>query len=337
MVPNYWYAIIESSKIRHKPVGIKRMDTDLVLWRDANRKVICMVNRCPHRGAALSLGRVRDSCIECPYHGFQYNIEGQCTLIPCNGKNAKIPSGLEVKTFSVREARGFIWIWWGEERSLLPELPKFEQLPTNLAHTAEASQVWNVNYARIMESNFDVHHLPFVHRSVSPGVGTLIDPYQVEVQGDVISTWGQLRQDNGKSAEESPGWFFRITGIFPQLTLIELSSKVRLLVVVTPIDEDNSWVAIRYYQDYVKVPLLGRLVAWLILMVEFKIFQERQDLPVLRSLKPKYAKLRANKFVAADGGSAQYLKRYEQLMGQVIEQKRKAENIPAGKENSFLV
>lgn len=326
MIPNYWYAIIESTKVKHKPIGIKRLGEDLVLWRDANSNIICMLDRCSHRGAALSLGRVKSNCIECPYHGFQYNSDGQCTLIPCNGKDARIPSGLRVKTFPAREAQGLIWIWWGEERSRsgggasspLPELPRFDKLPTDLSHTAESSQIWDINYARIMESNFDVHHLPFVHRSVSPGVGTLIDPYHVEAEGDLIGTWGQLRQDNGKSAEESPGWFFRITGIFPQLTLIELASKVRLLVIVAPIDEDLSWVSIRYYQDYVRVPLLGWLVSWLILTVEFKVFQERQDLPVLRSLKPKKAELRANKLVAADGGSAQYLKRYEEFREQAI-------------------
>ena len=314
MIPNYWYAILESKKVKQKPVSIKRMGENLVLWRDAESNIVCMIDRCIHRGAALSMGRVKSSCIECPYHGFQYNTEGQCTLIPCNGKSAVIPPGFEVKIFPAREAQGFIWMWWGEERSLLPELPKFEQLPTDLAYTAEASQVWDVNYARIMENNFDIHHLPFVHRSVTPGVGTLIDPYHVQVEGDLISTWGRLRQDDGKSAQESPGWFFKITGLFPQLTLIELSPKVRLFVVVTPIDEDTSWVAIRYYQDYVRVPLLGWLVSWLIVMVEFKVFQESQDLPVLRSLQPKKAELRANKLVAADAGSAQYLKRHEQLM-----------------------
>lgn len=324
MIPNYWYAIIEANKVKQKPVSISRMGEDLVLWRNAQGNVICMIDRCPHRGAALSLGRVKNNCIECPYHGFQYDTKGQCTLMPCKGKKARIPPGFEVKVFPVRETQGFIWIWWGEkrldvahrpeERSPLPEPPRFKQLDTNLAHTAEASQVWNVNYARIMENNFDVHHLPFVHRSVTPGVGTRIDPYHVETEGDLITTWGQLRQDDGKSAEESPGWFFRITVVFPQLSLIELSPKVRLLVIVTPIDENNSWVAIRYYQDYVKIPLLGRLLAWLILMVEFKIFQERQDLPVLRSLKPKQADLKSNKFVAADAGSAQYLKRHEHLL-----------------------
>ncbi len=322
MIPNYWYAIIESKKVKQKPVSIKRMAEDLVLWREVNGNVICMADRCPHRGAALSLGKVKGSCIECPYHGFQYNTEGKCTLMPCMGKNAVIPPGFVVKSFPIREAQGFIWIWWGKERSPLPDLPWFEKLSDDLAHTAEGSQVWNVNYARIMESNFDIHHLPFVHRSVTPGVGTLLDPYHVEVKGDLICTWGQLRRDDGKSAEESPGWFFRITVIFPQLTLLELAPKVHLFVVVTPVDENYSWVAIRYYQDYVRLPLLGWFVSWLILMVEFKVFQEPQDLPVLRSLKPKYAGLRTNKLVAADAGSAQYLKRYEQLMRQATEQDR---------------
>ncbi|KST61781.1 aromatic ring-hydroxylating oxygenase subunit alpha [Mastigocoleus testarum] len=316
MIFNYWYAIFESKKLRHKPVHIKRMGEELVLWRDAKGKAICMIDRCPHRGAALSLGKVKNDCIECPYHGFQYDIKGQCRLMPCIGKNALIPPGFRVKKFPTREAQEFIWIWWGEERLSLPDLPWFEELPNDLAHTAESSQVWDIHYSRIMENNFDIHHLPFVHRSVTPGVGTLLDPYKVEVNGDFIRTWGQLRQDNGKSAEESPGWFFRIIVIFPQLTLLELAPKVRLVVVVTPIDRDYSWVAIRYYQDYVKLPVIGWFVSWLILMVEFKIFQEKQDLPILRSLKPKNAKKSTNKLVYPDTGSAHYLKRHEQLMYQ---------------------
>ena len=340
MIPNYWYAILESKMVRQRPVGIRRMGQNLVLWRDANGKIICMSDRCPHRGAALSLGRIqshpeRGSCVECPYHGFQYDAEGHCALMPCNGKDARIPPGFEVKTFPARDAQGFIWIWWGEARSALPQLPRFKELPDNLAHTAVASQVWDVHYARIMESNFDVHHFPFVHRSINLGVGTLLDPYHVEVEGDLIRTWGQLRRDDGKSAEESPGWFFKVSVLFPQLTLLELTPKVRLLVVITPVDEERSWVAIRYHQDYVHLPLLGWLTSWLILMVEFKVLQEPQDLPMLRSLQPKHTGLSVNKLVAADAGSAHYLKRYEQLMPQAVEQNATAKTIPA--ESSFLV
>ena len=142
----------------------------------------------------------------------------------------------------------------------------------------------------------------------------MIDPYSVEVEGDVIRSWGNLRQDDGTSADESPGWFCKITVLFPQLTVLELTSKVGLLAVVTPIDDARSWVAIRYYQDYVRVLLLGWLVSWLILMVKFKVLQESQDLPVLRSLQPQHTSLNVNKLVAADAGSAHYLKRYEQLM-----------------------
>lgn len=67
-------------------------------------------------------------------------------------------------------------------------------------------------------------------------------------------------------------------------------------------------------------------MSWLFLVVEFKVFQEPQDLPVLRSLSPKKAELRANKLVAADAGSAHYLKRYEQLMRQTAEQNEEDES-----------
>lgn len=316
MIPNFWYAILESRKVRNKPVSIKRMGEDLVLWREPNGNLICMIDRCPHRGAALSLGRVNNGCIECPYHGFQYDAQGQCKLMPCNGKEAKIPPGFDVKTFPTCESQGFIWIWWGENRSQLPDLRWFEELPNSLIYTAQASQVWDVNYARIMESNFDIYHVPFVHRSLNFGFGTVVDSYHVEAKGDFICTWGRLRRDDGKSPEKSFGIPFKISAIFPQLTLIELTPKLRGIVLVTPIDEDNSWIAVRYYQDYVRVPLLGRFVAWLLLMVELKVVQEQQDLPILRSLKPKHTAIGVNRLVAADAGSAHYLKRWETLLHQ---------------------
>ena len=62
------------------------------------------------------------------------------------------------------------------------------------------------------------------------------------------------------------------------------------------------------------MPFLGRLLAWLILMIKFKIFQERQDLPILRSLTPRQAELKSHRLVASDASSAQYVKRYEKFV-----------------------
>jgi len=92
MIRNQWYIILESSEVKQgKPVGVTRMGEKLVLWRDAEGKVVCMKDQCPHRGVALSCGKLIDGLIECPFHGFQFDGSGRCTLIPANGRNAPVP------------------------------------------------------------------------------------------------------------------------------------------------------------------------------------------------------------------------------------------------------
>lgn len=316
MIPNQWYALLKSRSVKDKKaVGIKRLGKELVVWRETNGKVVCLRNRCPHRGAALSLGRVIDGCIECPYHGFQYDAEGRCTLIPASGKDARVLKGLIVQSFPTREAYGFIWIWWGEKREVLPALPWFEELPDSLAYTATGSVECPINYVRLIENSLDLSHFPFVHHSINPGVGPVLDPYHVEMEGDVIRTWGQLRKDDSNSAKKLLGTTFKISLRFPNLILVESPKlpNLRLLGVHTPIDDENTWIVARYYQGYVRVPLLGELISWLIVQLDLNIVQ-KQDWQVLISQRPKQSGVGVNKLVAADKAIAMYLQHRERLI-----------------------
>jgi phenylpropionate dioxygenase-like ring-hydroxylating dioxygenase large terminal subunit len=91
MIPNKWYAIYEASALGTRPVGIKRLGEELVLWRDAAGVPVVMHNRCPHRGAKFHLGQVSQGCIQCPYHGFLYDARAACRYIPANGSDRPIP------------------------------------------------------------------------------------------------------------------------------------------------------------------------------------------------------------------------------------------------------
>jgi len=110
MIPNQWYVILESSEVKPgKPVGVTRMGEKLVLWRDEKGQVICMADLCPHRGVALSAGKLINGNIQCPFHGFEYDTSGRCALIPANGKNATPPKAMQVRrVYPTREAHGFI-------------------------------------------------------------------------------------------------------------------------------------------------------------------------------------------------------------------------------------
>ena len=115
MIPNQWYAILESTEVkRGKPVGVTRMGEKLVAWRDSRGRVAVMHDLCPHRGVALSAGALKGDCIMCPFHGFEYDSSGRCTVIPANGRSAPVPRAFRVQTYPTHEAHGFIFIWWGQ-------------------------------------------------------------------------------------------------------------------------------------------------------------------------------------------------------------------------------
>ena len=307
MIPNHWYAILEAKSLKTKPRGIKRLGLHLVLWRDSSGQVHCFPDRCSHRGAPLSQGRILNGKLECPYHGLQFDSCGRCLLIPANGRGKAVPDIFTLKPFPVREEHGFIWFWWGEQRESLPELPWFEEVPRGLSNSYTLVFEWAVSFRRVMGSMLDMHHFPFLHKKVSLGMGTLMNPYQAERKGDLINTWGNIRKDNGKSVEDSPGLFFQMSVRFPGIMHMNMTSKLQLLTVCAPIDEGQTWIAFRYYQKYLQIPIIGRMVAWLSAFIELKLVHP-DDERMLRSLQPETTEQGANHLVDADRGIGLWLK-----------------------------
>ncbi|MED5357015.1 MAG: Rieske (2Fe-2S) protein, partial [Pseudomonadota bacterium] len=79
---NDWYIVAASRDLADKAMlPVRLLDEDLVIWRH-DGQVMAWKDYCIHRGAKLSLGRIADGTVECPYHGWRYNAAGVCTLIP---------------------------------------------------------------------------------------------------------------------------------------------------------------------------------------------------------------------------------------------------------------
>ena len=69
MITNQWYAILPSKKVKaDQIVSVKRLNLDLALFRNSKGEICCVVDQCTHRGAALSIGKVKGDCIQCPFH-----------------------------------------------------------------------------------------------------------------------------------------------------------------------------------------------------------------------------------------------------------------------------
>lgn len=299
---NKWWVIIGSKAIGKKPVAVRRLGEDLVLWRDSSGKIVCQSQHCPHRGASLGLGKVVDNCIECPYHGFRFSGEGNCTLMPCEGENASISNKMRVKTYLVREVHNLVWLWWGEEKSDYPEIPWFDELKDSPQRWASGTMSWDIPFTRAAE-NFliDLHHVAFAHHKIAwlSGFGSakLLDPFEVEIKDEIIHSWGQfkpLESDKKKSNFNFDHWLY-----FPNLAIFDFAiGGIKLCVTATPIDKENTWVYARYYSSFGS-PWISRLISKIALWSDLNLAQP-DDYKILKSSKPQSSGLKVNNFVRAD-------------------------------------
>jgi len=305
MIPDQWYAILESREVkRNHPVGITRMGEKMVAWRDHNGSVVIQSDLCPHRGAALSAGKIMGDALQCPFHGFEYDPSGQCVLIPANGKNAPVPKTFKVKSYIVREQNGYVFIWWGREQETYPPLPEFNDLDSSFS-TSEDHAHWSVDYSRAIENQLDVFHLPFPHRTtIGRGNRTIADGPLVTLVDDKMDIWVYNRIDDGSIARrsgelETPDRPPFLRFIFPNLWMNRISNDVRITVYFTPIDAENCMMYLRYYLRGPKPPWIANFAVW-----GMKIFSKiilNQDKRVVITQRPLKTGLQiGEKLIPAD-------------------------------------
>ena len=313
MIPNQWYAIAESKEVKSgKPTPLRRLGQDLVLWRNNEGKLSVMLDLCPHRGAALSAGKIVDGCIECPFHGFQFNGKGQAQFIPANGKNAPVPKVFQVQTFTAQDAHGFIWVWYGEAQESYPPLPWFEDLDPEHFIYGGIGVHWNSHYTRSIENQLDVSHLPFVHKNtIGRGNRTLVNGPYVTLENNTIAVWVDNREDDGTPPTKPtkmapPNKPALLTFKFPNLWQNRLGDKFRIIAAFAPIDDDNSMVYVRSYQWVKRPNAVNRAVAQV--TAQFNKIILREDQRVVETQRPKVAGLDiGERFIPGDRPIALFL------------------------------
>ncbi|MCA9571491.1 MAG: aromatic ring-hydroxylating dioxygenase subunit alpha [Myxococcales bacterium] len=301
MVPDAWYAITTSRRVRTRPVALHRLGRRLVAWRDGDGRVVVHEDRCPHKGARLSDGCVDGGLLACPYHGFRFASDGRCVVVPVH-PDRPVPRALQVHPLPVREAHGLVWLWHGEGEPSA-ELPWFPDLAWPSRRAADTTLELPLHYSRFVESNFDLYHFPFVHRSIDPGMGVAMEDFACEHDEDgAIRTSGRLVRRDGR-----PGASFRVDFLPPNVQRIEVARQFVGLVISTPIDDRTTWVFARFETRMAVPDWLARMISWLLAKVDAGFVQVRQDLPVLTQLTPLMADPTACVWVPADAGAARYV------------------------------
>jgi len=163
---NVWYVACFSKDLEKEPLKQRMLGADLVLFRDGDGVAHCISNACPHRGASLAAGCVyKDGTLACPFHGYRFNGDGECTLVPSRRDHevSVVAPGMRTDAYATVEKYGLVWVCLGDDpdaASPIFDMPEWEDDRFRFTSNEE---IWEADYHTCKFTNLDYVHLPVVH------------------------------------------------------------------------------------------------------------------------------------------------------------------------------
>lgn len=190
---NFWYVAAWDHELGEKPLGRTILNEPVVLFRDADGKVVALEDKCPHRRVPLSMGKVVDgSLLQCHYHGLRFDRTGKCVRIPGQGGES-IPDAARVKVYPVAERYHWIWVFTGDPALADPAaIPDYHWLDSPDWGAKGTHIHVKANWQLIVDNLLDLTHLAFVHESTI-GNAAVAENAEVRVKrtpgGVLVTRW----------------------------------------------------------------------------------------------------------------------------------------------------
>ncbi|MBI2991525.1 MAG: Rieske 2Fe-2S domain-containing protein [Deltaproteobacteria bacterium] len=168
LLRRYWLPVAVAGELTEKnptkPVRI--LGEELVLFRDLKGRVGLIADRCSHRGASLSYGRVEERGIACPYHGWLYDVEGSCLECPAEPAQSKFHLTVKHKGYPAQKFIGLYWIYMGPKPA--PLIPKYDVWARRDGRRKIFIQPQlDCNWFQAMENSVDPAHLQILHQNTA--------------------------------------------------------------------------------------------------------------------------------------------------------------------------
>lgn len=144
------------------PIRVRLLGEDLVAFRDTNGKVGLVDYYCPHRGASLFFGRNEECGIRCAYHGWKFDVDGNCVDMPNEPPQSNFKHKVALPAYPTWEGGGMIWTYMGpsEEQPPFPDY-EFVRVPHTHYHVSKTLQ--ETNWLQGLEGGIDTSHSSFAH------------------------------------------------------------------------------------------------------------------------------------------------------------------------------
>ena len=161
----YWVPAMLSSEVPSPdsdPIRILLLGEQLIGFRDTNGKVGLLANNCPHRGASLFFGRNEEAGIRCVYHGWRFDVDGNCLDMPNEPAESDFKHKVKAVAYPTTERGGIVWAYLGP-RQTPPPLPDVEgNMQAESGDSVRATQL-ACNWLQILEGDIDTTHVGFLH------------------------------------------------------------------------------------------------------------------------------------------------------------------------------
>ena len=279
---NDWHPIARSSDLAEASIqGARLLGEDLVVWR-IHGEVRVWQDLCVHRGTRLTLGDLDGDLLECAYHGWTYDGEGNCVKIPAHPEQ-KPPPKARVKTYRCKESYGLVWACLGEPTR---DVPDFEEwADASFRKVACGPYGYQASGPRAVENFLDVAHLPFVHEGIlGERAHAEIQDYEVEQTGDgIVARNVRIWQPDpdGTGVGKDVNYTYKVLRpLTMYLSKDTREGRFSIFAVVCPMDEFESrawfWIAMNYGKEVSEAEIRRR--------------QDEitgQDVPVVESQRPE--------------------------------------------------
>jgi phthalate 4,5-dioxygenase oxygenase subunit len=145
------------------PMRVRLLGEDLVAFRDTSGRVGLMDDRCPHRAVSLWLGRNEEDGLRCAYHGWKFDVEGNC--VDQMNEPDSFASKIHATAYPAIEAGEIVWAYMGP-KELQPPPPNFEWVQAAPSQRHVSRVIQDCNWVQALEGGIDTSHAPIMHRSV---------------------------------------------------------------------------------------------------------------------------------------------------------------------------
>jgi len=165
LMRQYWVPALLSRELPSPdsdPVRVLLLGEKLIAFRDTNGKVGLLQNHCPHRGASLFFGRNEEAGLRCVYHGWKFDVSGQCIDMPNEPAESNFKTKVKATAYPCRERGGIVWTYMGP-RATPPSLPDLEANMLPDGDWQVNATLRSCNWLQGLEGDIDTSHLGFLH------------------------------------------------------------------------------------------------------------------------------------------------------------------------------